>query len=360
MKSGTRRHIVLAFLLPSAALCSSARGETVNDMFACKANSPGSQWITVRAADGILETEVPGTDRMTSQGTLEVTPEFYIARKKQPVTSDGQGLATSRYTVNRRTGTFRFEMNATAPGRPPFNTSFEGVCNRLDPPGASDGGSPSTAGATQPTIAASGGGSVGQAPVAEATVEEEPTAPAHAASDEEAQRLEAQAEKERVTEWERRRIAAERLARDEFEAEQARKEEELRLAREQVESERKRKEAEDLAAREKAKTQAKQLAGKQRRRDESMLRETFNAQATSCPGGGSGILYLRTSKPPRLGCNVTFEARCVGAASGSVVNFGQNNYIGGSCLGIGDPIRIGQMSCPAEQVQIVMTSATCS
>ena len=90
------------------------------------------------------------------------------------------------------------------------------------------------------------------------------------------------------------------------------------------------------------------------------MQGSFNGQATSCPGGGTGILYLRTSKPPRLGCNVQFQARCAGPAAGSVVNFAQNNYIGGSCLGIGDAIRIGQLPCAPEQVQVEMTSATCS
>jgi hypothetical protein len=42
-----------------------------------------------------------------------------------------------------------------------------------------------------------------------------------------------------------------------------------------------------------------------------------------------------------------------------VVNFAQNNYIGSSCLGIGDATRIGQMPCAPEQVQIDMTSASC-
>jgi hypothetical protein len=156
----------------------------------------------------------------------------------------------------------------------------------------------------------------------------------------------------------RLRAEAAKRARQKAEAERSRKEEEERVAKEQADAERKRKQAEELAAREKAKADAIRLANEQRRHDERALTGSFNGQATTCPGGGAGILYLRTSKPPRMGCNVQFQARCAGTA-GSVVNFGQNNYIGGSCLGIGDAIRIGQMPCTPEQVQIVMTSASC-
>jgi hypothetical protein len=156
----------------------------------------------------------------------------------------------------------------------------------------------------------------------------------------------------------RLRAEAAKLAREKADAERARKDDEARVAKEQADAERARKQAEELAAREKAKADAKQRADQERRHDERALTGSFNGQATTCPGGGAGILYLRSSKPPRLGCNVQFQARCAGTA-GSVVNFAQNNYIGSSCLGIGDATRIGQMPCAPEQVRIDMTSASC-
>ena len=71
------------------------------------------------------------------------------------------------------------------------------------------------------------------------------------------------------------------------------------------------------------------------------------------------MLYLQTNRPHKTGCNVSFEARCPGTPSGAGVSFGQANYVGGSCMGIGDIIRIGTMACEAGQVQVSMTGATC-
>lgn len=148
------------------------------------------------------------------------------------------------------------------------------------------------------------------------------------------------------------------------EAERSRQEAQRRIAEQQrkaeeAEAERARKRAEQLAAREKAAAEERQRREQQKRQDEAALRSGFRGRATTCAGGGSGILYLQTSSPPKLGCNVRFEARCPGTQPGNGVSFGQNNYVGGSCMGIGDAIQIGQMSCSADQVRIEMTGATC-
>lgn len=110
----------------------------------------------------------------------------------------------------------------------------------------------------------------------------------------------------------------------------------------------------------------RQRAGEQRRLATAQatqqaaqnLRTTFRGAAITCPGGGKDVLYLRSSSPPKTGCNVAFEARCPGTASGNGVHFSHANYIGASC-GMGDNIRIGPMSCAADQVSIRMTQADC-
>jgi TPR repeat protein len=91
------------------------------------------------------------------------------------------------------------------------------------------------------------------------------------------------------------------------------------------------------------------------------LRNGFRGEAITCPGGGKDVLYLRSSVPARTQCNsvrASFEARCPGTPQGAGVRFSQANYVGASC-GMGDNIRIGQMPCGAEQVQIAMTEASC-
>ncbi|WP_145479077.1 hypothetical protein [Stenotrophomonas rhizophila] len=95
------------------------------------------------------------------------------------------------------------------------------------------------------------------------------------------------------------------------------------------------------------------------RQSEQSLRSSFGGHATTCIGGGKDVLYLQSSRPAKLGCNVSFEARCPGVPMGAGVRFSQANYIGSSCMGIGDSIRIGAMGCPAPQVSISMTGADC-
>jgi hypothetical protein len=149
-------------------------------------------------------------------------------------------------------------------------------------------------------------------------------------------------------------------ARADREAADAERQRVAEAARKKAEADKAQRRAEDLAAREKAAAEAKQRREQQTRQDESNLRSSFSGRASTCAGGGSGILYLQTSRPPKLGCNVQFEARCPGTQPGNGTTFGQNNYVGGSCMGIGDAIQIGTMSCPADQVQVQMTGASCS
>jgi len=95
------------------------------------------------------------------------------------------------------------------------------------------------------------------------------------------------------------------------------------------------------------------------RQAEQALRSGFSGHATTCPGGGKDVLYLQTTRPTKTGCNVSFEARCPATPAGAGTAFAQANYIGGSCMGIGDNIRIGTMACAANAVQITMTRADC-
>lgn len=95
------------------------------------------------------------------------------------------------------------------------------------------------------------------------------------------------------------------------------------------------------------------------RQAEQSMPSSFRGRATTCIGGGKDVLYLQSSKPARSGCNVSFEARCPGTPAGAGVHFSQANYIGSSCMGIGDSTRIGPMACAATQVEIRMTDVDC-
>lgn len=153
----------------------------------------------------------------------------------------------------------------------------------------------------------------------------------------------------------REQVAAERQ-RQQAQREQA-------LASEQAAAERQRKADEDRRARDAANTERQrqeQAAQAQRlRQAEQSLLSGFRGRAATCVGGGKDVLYLQTSTPAKTGCRVTFEARCPGTPAGAGVQFSQANYIGGSCQGLGDNIRIGPMACAAEQVQLRMTGAEC-
>ncbi|WP_162925823.1 ankyrin repeat domain-containing protein [Isoalcanivorax indicus] len=82
----------------------------------------------------------------------------------------------------------------------------------------------------------------------------------------------------------------------------------------------------------------------------------LSARAVRCDGS----YLIQTSRPSTSGCRVSFEARCPGTLAGQGVAVTWSNFIGGSCLGVGDIIRIpGSMSCPAEQVIVDVTGAEC-
>ena len=189
----------------------------------------------------------------------------------------------------------------------------------------------------------------------------------HAAADARIAALAAQAQAAEDERQRQRHEAAERqqqLARDQASqaAAQARQREveQQRLASENATAERERqaelarqKQAEQRRV---AAEQAKERKQQELRQAEATLRSSFRGRAITCAGGGKDVLYLQGSQPAKTGCNVSFEARCPGAAVG--VQFSQQNWIGASC-GFGDNVRIGHMECAAEQVQVSMTSADC-
>jgi len=160
-------------------------------------------------------------------------------------------------------------------------------------------------------------------------------------------RREQQAREQQAREQQARAEAEQQRQRADAERRE-REQENARLAREQAEAERLRAEEQRRLAAQQALRQAAQN-----------LRSSFQGSAVTCPGGGQNVFYLRSSTPPKTGCNVSFEARCPGTPSGAGIRFSQANYIGASCLGVGDIIRIGSMGCPAEQVRIDMTDADC-
>lgn len=145
----------------------------------------------------------------------------------------------------------------------------------------------------------------------------------------------------------RANVAAERQRQQLSREQQAANAEKQRVANEQASAERQRVEEQQRQA-------AQQVVA----RHEQNVLGSFRGAAITCIGGGKDVLYLRSSMPPRTGCNVRFEARCPGTATGNGVHFSQANYIGASC-GMGDNIRIGPMNCAAEQVLVRMTEADC-
>ncbi|MEA5667738.1 hypothetical protein VA603_09370, partial [Stenotrophomonas sp. MH1] len=145
----------------------------------------------------------------------------------------------------------------------------------------------------------------------------------------------------------RANVAAERQRQQLAREQQAANAEKQRAAHEQVGAEHRRVEE-----------QQRQATQQQVVRHEQNVLGSFRGAAITCIGGGKDVLYLRSSMPPRTGCNVRFEARCPGTATGNGVHFSQANYIGASC-GMGDNIRIGPMNCAAEQVLVRMIEADC-
>lgn len=127
----------------------------------------------------------------------------------------------------------------------------------------------------------------------------------------------------------------------------------------------------DEAARAKAEQQ-RAAAERQRQMEEAEHRRQlawqqslaqFKAQlrlhASQCPGGAGGY-FVVGARPSFANCvTVHYEARCVGTPRGQGVRGSQGNFVGGSCQGMGDAIRIpGHLGCPVDQVIVEATEVT--
>ena len=279
------------------------------------------------------------TTKTLDYGAVTITPTHYRARLAQPLMTNGTGWAETTFTIERLTGRFEFEVNAKRPDiSKPFHSLGVGVCTGVD---VDDIALPNTSNSSRSNTA------VENSPSHDSLSEGD--APANNADNERAQ-----LEREQQTQ----RLEKERaLAAEKTKLEQQRKQEDARIAREKAEMERKKKEEDARIAKEKADRAAKEKAEQERRNNENGIRTSFSGWATTCAGGGKDVLYLQTSRPPTTGCTVNFQARCPNNVGS--VEFTQRNYIGGSCMGLGDNIRIGTLPCDAKQVQVSVTSASC-
>ena len=280
-------------------------------------------------------------NKQLDYGPVNITATTYRSRLAQPLMTDGSGSAVLTWTIDRQTGRFEFEMNAHRPGAPkPFHSLLEGVCTGVDADGASSHSSPSTTPSKSSSI-----DTLSNQTDTNTFTDQYETQSTTQQTDHQQNDLRQQQEKERA------------LATEKLKLEQQRKQEEARLARARAEVDRKKKEEDAKIAKEKADRLAKEKAEQERRNNENGIRTSFSGWATTCAGGGKDVLYLQTSRPPTTGCTVNFQARCPNTSAS--VDFTQRNYIGGSCMGLGDNIRIGTMPCEAKQVQIAVTSASC-
>lgn len=129
-----------------------------------------------------------------------------------------------------------------------------------------------------------------------------------------------------------------------------------------------RREAELAEQQRKRDADAKKLADEQARQRQQQAwqqslqqaRNSLQLRADTCLGG-SGRYYVIGPKTSVNGCaTVHYEARCPGTPQGAGVQGSQYNYIGGSCMGVGDAIAIpgSPLSCPVEQVIVRVTDVT--
>lgn len=327
-----------ALLLYSLCIIPSVVSAQIVDEFVCGGTNgtrPMKMWIE----NGHLKAY---TTKQLDYGPVQITPTHYKARMSQPLMTDGTGWAETTFTIERLTGRFEFEVNANRPGAPkPFHSLGEGVCTGVD---GFDSLSRSQSKADESTSMT-------------ATEHAKENHLSQKTNDAQENQNDGQREKDRQdleaqhTQRERERERAETAKLDQ------RKQEEARIAREKAENERKKKEEDARIAKDKANRDAKERAEQEHRNNENGIRSSFSGWATTCAGGGKDVLYLQTSRPPTTGCTVNFQARCPNNAAS--VDFTQRNYIGGSCMGLGDNIRIGTLPCDAKQVQITVTSASC-
>src|SRR5690606_39117848 len=156
-------------------------------------------------------------------------------------------------------------------------------------------------------------------------------------------------ERERQAE---QQATAQRQAREN--AERQRLEQERIAAQRQAERERA-AEQQRIAA-----EQARERAAQQWRQQLAQARSGLRLSATTCPGG-DGRYFVTGPRAQVQGCvTLAYEARCPGTPRGSGVRGSQSNYVGGSCLGVGDAIEIPRspLACPAGAVQVDVVDVT--
>ncbi|MCR6664018.1 MAG: cell envelope integrity protein TolA [Luteimonas sp.] len=149
--------------------------------------------------------------------------------------------------------------------------------------------------------------------------------------------------------------------------EQRQQAERQRLATAQADAERQRQQEQAEAERQKQ-FEARRIAEERARQEQQeawqrslqQARSTLQLGATMCPGG-SGRYYVTGPRANVQGCvTVSYEARCTGTPSGSGSRGRQHNYVGGSCLGVGDAIAIpgSPLSCPVTDVRVDVLDVT--
>jgi hypothetical protein len=116
----------------------------------------------------------------------------------------------------------------------------------------------------------------------------------------------------------------------------------------------------DADAKKLAEEQARQRQQQEWQQSLLQARNSLRLRADTCIGG-SGRYYVIGPKTSVKSCaTVHYEARCPGTPQGGGVQGSQHNYIGGSCMGVGDVIAIpgSPLSCPVEQVVVRVTDVT--
>jgi len=328
----------LTAILCGALAFPSISSAQVLDEFVCGGDN-GGQPMKMWIENGHLKAY---TTKQLDYGAVQVTATQYKARLSQPLMTNGTGWAETSFTIDRATGQFEFEMNANRPGAPkPFHSVSKGVCTGVD-----GGSGPSAENSLPSTQGSSNKSSRVNSDTNDPTEQNETSANSHHSDHQQNQQNDLRQQEKDLA-----------LATEKLKQEQQSKQEEARIAREKSEADRKRKEEDAKLAKEKADREAKKKAEQEHRNNENGIRTSFSGWATTCAGGGKDVLYLQTSRPPTTGCTVNFRASCPNGAGS--VEFTQRNYIGGSCMGLGDNIRIGTLPCDAKQVQTTVTSASC-
>lgn len=301
-------HGCMILLALSLVSIPSAAQET--ESFTCQTESAGSKPTRFYVSGGRLYADMQTrSGRPPDYGPATVSATSIRASQSQPLMTDGTGRAETRFEVDKVSGRFEMEVFASRPGAPPLQNLTQGTCHGFSLP--ANGGNADIAGVNERE---------------EATREKD-------------------IERDSDAREEAERAAADRAAAAQVEREKAARDQE----------EKRRQDAEKARL---AKEEAARRAMQERLNAEKRLRAEFRGHATTCPGGGKDVLYLQTSAPAKTGCNVRFMARC-GVAFNTAVWVKQANYVGGSCMGVGDLIQLGQMSCSAEEVVVEMTEASC-